>query len=500
MRDFLLLYVNGVRHEIRGARAFGSLSDFLRNDLRLTGTKIVCAEGDCGSCTALVGRVEDGSIRYRTVMSCIQFLYQLDGAHVVTVEGLKDGNELNPVQRAMVACHGAQCGFCTPGFVVAMCGMLEERKALTQADLRAELVGNLCRCTGYEAILTAGASVDASKVRRVNERFDPAPIVQDVESTTRDSVTLSADDDDESRVAFVPETLGDALAFKASHPDCIVFAGGTDLGVQINKGRCDAVEVLVVTNLPELRQTSVTPGAIVVGACADWATLERLTADAIEPFATMLGRFASPAIKNAGTIGGNIANGSPIADSMPALYVLGATIELASACGVRSVDINDFFTGYKRTVMTADEIVTRVTIPRPASDEILKLYKISKRQDLDISSFNAAFLMTRDGGKVGRIGVAYGGVGPNVIRLTDVERSLVGQPITEDTFTDAGERAVRLLKPISDVRGSAGYRSRLAANLFVKFFHDVEGQRPTRASRLAPVAPTSGNGHIAGVR
>jgi xanthine dehydrogenase small subunit len=485
MRDFLLLYVNGRRHEVRGQRAFGSLSDFLRYDLRLTGTKVVCAEGDCGSCTVLAGRPQGPRLIYRGVTSCIQFLYQLDGAHVITVEGLRSGDgALHPVQDAMVKCHGAQCGFCTPGFVIAMCGLFEADGeavggegpggVLTETTLRSGLVGNLCRCTGYEAIITAGLAVDPKSVRRANELYPPEKIVADVKQTCGVAVELHGD---EGRVAFLPRTLADALQFKADHPDCIPFAGGTDLGVQINKGRRDPIELLVLSHLPELRETSLTDTEVSTGAVATWTALERLTEKAIPEFADMLGRFASPPIRNAGTIGGNIANGSPIADSMPAMYVLGAKIELASVRGERLVNINDFFTGYKRTVMAADELITRVVLPRVAPMDVLRLYKISKRQDLDISTLTAAFLLKRDGNAVASIRIALGGVAATVVRLPKVEAWLAGKPLDEATFAEAGAMATESISPLSDVRGSAAYRSRVTANLFVKFASEF-GEKP----------------------
>ncbi|HEV7300992.1 MAG TPA: FAD binding domain-containing protein [Tepidisphaeraceae bacterium] len=473
MRDYLLLYVNGVRREIRGARAFRSLSDYLRYELRHTGTKVVCAEGDCGSCSVLLGRLEEGQLVYHGVTSCIQFLYQLDGAHVITVEGLRSLEAMHPVQTAMVACHGAQCGFCTPGFVVAMAGMYESHEKIGEPIIRRELVGNLCRCTGYEAIINAGLAVDPAKVKRANELYPPMSIIADIERTCCEPVELRGDD---GRIAFIPTTLAEAAAFKAQRPDCLPYAGGTDLGVQINKGRRDPMEVLVLGHLRELRTTRVTADAVTIGAAVTWTALERQTADTIPEFSRMLGRFASPPLKNAGTIGGNIANGSPIADSLPALYVLEAQVELTSVRGTRTVAMTGFFTSYKRSVMAADELISRVIIPRPAEGQTLKLYKISKRHDLDISTFTAAFLLERDGDHIASIRIAYGGVAGTVLRLPEVEAWLAGQPISEDTFIEAGERAATAITPLSDVRGSAAYRSRLAANIFVKLYHDLTEQ------------------------
>ena len=494
MRDFLLIYVNGARHEIRGPRAFQSLSDFLRYDLRLTGTKVVCAEGDCGSCSVFTGTPGRGGpnrIDYRTVTSCIQFLYQLDGAHVVTVEGLKYEGQLNPVQDAMVRCHGAQCGFCTSGFVVSLCSNYETARRPDENDVRAACVGNLCRCTGYEPIVRAGMDVDAKGMRALNELYPPAPILDDLRARAREEVLIRADD----RTCFIPTNVASATRFRAEHPDCAIVAGGTDLGVQVNKGIRDPAVVMSLCALDELREVRRDGDALIVGATATLSELERACAGALPEYARLLYWFGSPPIRNAGTLGGNIANGSPIGDTMPALYVLDAEIELTGINGARRVNINDFYTGYRKTVMAADELITRVFIPLPDTDEIFKLYKVSKRKDLDIAAFTAAIWMRVSAHGLGvspehsppqRLShgrdaratiedarLAYGGVGPNIIRLRQTEAFLRGKGLTPGVLADAGRMARTEISPISDVRGGAEYRAQLAENILRKFFHDV---------------------------
>src|SRR5262245_31641470 len=234
-RDHLILYVNGIRHEIRGEQAFRSLSDFLRYDLGLVGTKIVCAEGDCGSCSVFVGRLDPSSsdIRYETVCSCIQFLCQLDCTHIITVEGLKYDERLNPVQEAMVACQGSQCGFCTPGFIVSMCAMFEDgaKAKRTPADVQKACVGNLCRCTGYEAILRAGANVDPAAMRSVGQLYPDQKLASDFREHQGQSVIVK----DGGRAFCKPTSIVEACRFRAENPDCTVVAGATDIGVQVNK-------------------------------------------------------------------------------------------------------------------------------------------------------------------------------------------------------------------------------------------------------------------------
>jgi xanthine dehydrogenase small subunit len=494
MRDHLVIFINGQRHEIGGERAFQSLSNFLRYDLGLIGAKVVCAEGDCGSCAVLIGRTTGDAVEYRAVTSCIQFLYQLDGAHVVTVEGLKDGGTLNSVQESMVRCQGAQCGFCTPGFVVSMCGMLEEQDKLDEQSLRFGLTGNLCRCTGYEPILKAG--IEATSSKRVNDLYSAVKLRDDAS----DSVRVTAG----QREFFKPTSIAEAVEFRASHPTCVIIAGGTDLGVQINKQIRNPDIIMHVGGLRELCDVKAIDGAIVAGANATLTQLERATDELCPEFAKMVWRHGSPLIRNAGTLAGNIANGSPIGDTMPALYVLNGEVELTGRSGARRVNINEFYTGYRKTVMSADELITRVFMPLPKGDEVLRLYKVSKRHDLDISTFTAAIWMRRENGVVGEIRIAYGGCGPNIIRLRKTEWALAGKPFNEAEIDSAAEIARGEITPISDVRGDAEYRFQLAENILRKFYFDATGEptyqrttTPTLSNAKSRIGRETGNGEHA---
>jgi xanthine dehydrogenase small subunit len=465
MRDFVLIYVNGRRHEIRGETAFQSLSSFLREQLGLTGTKIVCAEGDCGSCTVLLGKPRDDTLDYKPVCSCIQYLFQLDGTHIITVEGLAYGSDLNPVQEAMVRCHGAQCGFCTPGFVVSMCALLDERRDLTDQDLRRGLVGNLCRCTGYASILEAGRSVDTSRVRPLRSLYATETIAAELSRANAASLLLTAGE----HVLFKPTTVQEAVAFKDAHADCTIFSGGTDLGVQLNKGLREVHSVLSTRSLTMLEYIDIADGELRVGAGASIAALEEAAKEHLPEYGQMLEWFGSRPIKNAATIGGNIANGSPIGDSMPGLFVLNGEVEMTGLKGSRRVNINEFYTGYKRHVITRDELITRVYIPLPASTDFFRVYKISKRKDLDISTFMAAFWMRPAAGRIADIRIAYGGVGPTIERLRRTEDFLRGKSPSEETFQAVGAIACEEIRPIADVRGSADFRMQLARNILLKF-------------------------------
>ncbi|HUP63429.1 MAG TPA: FAD binding domain-containing protein [Thermoanaerobaculia bacterium] len=488
MRDFLLVHVNGVPYRIGAPQAFETLSRFLRNDRRATGTKIVCEEGDCGACTVLVGRVEDrqsclsgqaGSpvLHYRPINSCIQFLFQLDCTHIVTVEGLTNGGELTPVQDAMVRCHGAQCGYCTPGFIMAMAGLYECTSHPNAADVRAALTGNLCRCTGYEPIIRA--ALKATSQPKIEQLYPSAPIVRAIEEYEREAVRIGE--------FYKPTELRDAIAFKAEHPKCVIVQGATDFGVWCNKRGFvpDALLSLdAIEGLGDIRRADV-PSAqgggrdvrppLIVGGRATLADFERAAREVVPELAPIMDRFGSPQIRNAGTLAGNIANASPIADTLPFLFVTNATLELTGLSGTRTVSIRDFYLGYKKLDLKTDEIITRIVIPLPSRSETLRLYKVSKRSHLDISSFTAAMLMQRTDGRVDSIRIAYGGVAPVVLRLPKTEEFLAGKSISRETFAAAGEIARGEVAPISDVRGSKEFRLQLAENVLQRFYYDCRG-------------------------
>ena len=483
MRDHLLIQINGVRHEVRGQAAFAPLSDFLRSDLRLTGTKIVCEEGDCGACTVLVGRLEGEALRYRPVNSCIHLLLQLDGCHVVSVEGLQSEGTLTPVQEAMVAEHGAQCGFCTPGFVTAMHGLLEERalaggttgrlaQRASDRDWRDALTGNLCRCTGYEPILRACVSVDPATVKRISELFPAQQPLALARAALAQPLALEADRDGTLLSVFAPSTVAQACEYRTANPEARVVAGATDLGVQINKRRTDPSRFLSLSSISELRRLSVDGGFLAVGALVVWSDLEQLCRKAAPEFARILAIFASPQIKNVGTLVGNIVNASPIADSLPFLLVTDAEVLIAGKNGHRAVNINRFYKGYKDLDIGPGELVVGVRIPLPAAGEILRLYKVSRRKDLDISAFTAAIRMKRSNGSIDRAQIAYGGVGPVVLRLPKTEGLLSGRSFNADTFREAGQMARSEITPISDVRGSADFRLQLAENILMRFYEE----------------------------
>jgi xanthine dehydrogenase small subunit len=401
-------------------------------------------------------------------------MFQLDGTHVVTVEGLRPDGALNPVQDAMIACHGSQCGFCTPGFVMAMTGMVEEGVALNDANLGAGLAGNLCRCTGYTPIMEAGEACREVEFEQLNDLYPAETMLAEFAELARCPIGLQAQWLGQSHFAACPTTLGDALEFLAQNPNATIIAGATDLGVRINKTQQIPTTILDLNRVEELDFVNVHNRMINAGARASWTAILAACGLAAPQFAEILSRFGGPQIRHVGTIAGNIANGSPIADSLPFFYVMEATLVLVSGAGRREISINEFYLGYKKLALNPGELIAEIRIPLPQADEVLQLYKVSRRRDLDISGFTAAvrLLLSADD-TIQRASIALGGVGPVVIRPRRTEQFLLGQPLTAETMLAAGDLAVEEITPIDDVRGSANYRRQLTRNIFVKFYYQT---------------------------
>jgi xanthine dehydrogenase small subunit len=411
---------------------------------------------------------------YRPVDACIQFIFQLEGTHIITIEGLGGETDPSPIQQAMIDCHGSQCGFCTPGFVVAMTALLEQKPELDEARLRYGLTGNLCRCTGYVPIIEAGVAAEHERHARLDARYPPAPMLAEFDRRRLQTIELSDPSSDAVHVCRSAASLNDALEFLNQHPDAAIVAGATDIGVRINKSTTIPPKLLDLNRVTELDSVAVEDGELVLGTRASWTALEEVCEGLIPEFHKIITVFGAPQIRHVGTIGGNIANASPIADSLPFLYVMEAALELRSVRGSRNVNINDFYKGYKKLDLLPGELIARVRVPLPADDELLRLYKVSRRRDLDIASFTAAIRIRLDGDTIAESALAFGAVGPTVIRARQTEEFLRGRTLDENTMLRAGDVAVAEISPISDVRGAADYRYQLTRNILLKFYHETQ--------------------------
>lgn len=473
MRDHVVLYLNGQPIEASGEEVSLTLAQFLRERHGLVGTKVVCNEGDCGACSVLVGRLSDDgmSLQYQTIDSCIAFLFQLDRTHVVTVEGLRRDSALTPVQEAMVACHGSQCGFCTPGFVVAMHGMIESGEELDEDSLRYGLSGNLCRCTGYAQILEAGGAVDRARVKLVSELYPESEMLGRLLEIADDAVETTG-----QNTVFIPRTLEQAVDWKSRHPAGIVVSGATDYGVVFNHGRAPSGNILALSNLQEYDNVTVNEQTLRIGGGATWSQIEHHVKDLFPAYHYVITRFGSPQIRNAGTLAGNLANGSPIGDSIPFHLVMDSKLQLVSAKGDRWLPLNGFYTDYRKNQLADDELIGAIDTPLLNSDEQLAMFKISKRRDMDISTMTLAIWVRLENETISDCRIALGGVGPIVQRAIESEQHLIGERLVESAFREAGRIAQQQISPWTDVRGSAEYRLQLTENLMAKAFYQFTGE------------------------
>jgi xanthine dehydrogenase small subunit len=473
VRHSLHFFVNEREFVVDDGRAFSTLAEFLRDHCRLTGTKVVCHEGDCGACSVLVGRrtLDGQRFQYQTIDACILFLFQLDQTHIVTIEALSQAGALTKVQAAMVEHHGSQCGFCTPGFIMAIHGMIENETAWGVESARGELSGNLCRCTGYKTILEACLSLDPARVERLAGLFPAAGMLTAFQPLGEQAVVIHA----EAQSAFLPRTLQQALAWRQEFPEATVVAGATDYGVLRNHRRAPATSILGLCGVEELSKIELSATELETAAGATWDRIAEVIAPRVPEYHQLLMRFGSPQIRNMGTIGGNLASGSPIADAVPFHGVMQARIELGSVRGVRQLPLVEFYQGYRQTGLAPDELILKIITPLPQPGEYLRLYKISKRRDMDISTVTFALWLKPVDGQIADGRILMGGVGPTVLRLYEVEAYLRGKPMSEETFRQAGRLAKQQLRPLSDVRGTAEYRADLAENLMIKSYLEWTG-------------------------
>lgn len=499
VRHHLRFYLGDELVEIAACDPTLTVLDWLRLDRRLTGTKEGCAEGDCGACTVVIGRLEGAKLRYEAINACIRFLPTLDGCQLLTVEHLKraDG-ALHPVQQAMVDHHGSQCGFCTPGFVMSLFALWLNGERPGVARLEDALAGNLCRCTGYEPIIKAGLAV-----ADMPPAPDPTPIATRLARLSDDATLDLAG-------RFLAPTRTESLAeLVGRHPGATMVAGATDVGLWVTKGLKRLDPVISLGRIASLREIDETDDTIRFGAMANHIAVREKLAQLSPQLDELMRRFGGEQIRNAGTIGGNIANGSPIGDLPPALIALGAELVLTrrspsspppqeppqAAAPVpqdagfdgltrRTIPLEDFFLDYRKQDRRPGEFVEAIVVPKPPDDALIHVSKITKRFDEDISAVCGAFLMRRDAsGIVVEVRLAYGGMAGIPKRAAAAEAELIGRPFDEASASDAIAALPLDFTPLSDMRASSAYRLTVAGNLLRRFL--IETARPGVATRVA---------------
>ena len=454
--SFLL---NGKSVSVAPKTGSESLLDYLRLEADLCGTKEGCNEGDCGACTVIVTG-QDGVPR--PMNACILFLPQLQGCSVRTVEGLPgpDG-ALHPVQQAMITHHGAQCGFCTPGFVTTMAAA----HATGETDFDTALAGNLCRCTGYAPIIRAAQAAAHAPVPSWMVERPEAPALQ-----SRDDI-------------FCPRSSDELAQWYARNPEATLIAGGTDVGLWVTKKMQDLGPIAFVSHAEDLRQIHDEKDSLRIGAAVTITNLMQAIRPISASLHQLLSRYGSPQVRNAATIGGNIVNGSPIGDGSPALIAMGARLVLRRADERRTVNLEDFFIAYQQQDRRPGEFVESIELPK--AQDRLRCYKLSKRFDQDISAVCGCFNLEEEAGVITQARIAFGGMAATPARARKTEAALCGQPWSLETFQQASSAMAEDFTPLSDMRASAGYRAQAAGNMLIRYFHDLQ-ETPVNIREVHP--------------
>mgnify|MGYP001159594094 FL=1 len=457
-------HLNGELNQECSISPSTTVLDYLRLIQMATGTKEGCAEGDCGACSIVLHSLDDNNKpKYEVVNSCLLLLSQIDGANLITVEGLGSNGVLDAVQEAMIEKGGTQCGFCTPGFVMSLYSLRQtSKKTLDDDIIHDALAGNLCRCTGYRPIVEAAYKACA---------FGPTDDFPDLEAL---EVTEHQYFEDE--LVFSPTSLDELLRLKINYPDGLLLAGGTDLGLRASKNRERFKVIIHTAHVIELTKIEETDDSLEIGAAVTYSeSLENITR-AYPSFGRLITRIGSRQIRNMGTIGGNIGTASPIGDTLPCLVSLNASFEIVSEGSSRIERAEDFFIDYRETSLGPTEIIKKIKLPKLQKNQQFRVYKISKRYDQDISSVVAAFLVEIENDVVVDFRATFGGMAAIPKRASECEKVLLGKEWSEENMLMVGKAVEKDFVPLSDHRASSNYRLKVAANLFLRLYRDLSDQ------------------------
>lgn len=456
--------------------------NYLREHVGKTGTKEGCASGDCGACTVVVGELDGDRVRYRTLNSCLTFVSSLHGKQLITVEDLKHQGKLHSVQQAMVDCHGSQCGFCTPGFIMSLFALQKNSTGFDKGATLEALAGNLCRCTGYRPIIDAAEQACCQKQPDQFDAFEADTVARLKTIAPRETAELNSGD----KRCLVPLTVADLADLYTANPEARLLAGGTDLALEVTQFHRELPVMIYVGHIEDMKRIEVTDSAIEIGAAAALSDCYEALSHEYPDFGELLHRFASLQIRNQGTLGGNIGNASPIGDAPPLLIALGAQIALRQGNTRRILPLQDYFLDYKVTARQEAEFIEKIIVPRKQANQAFRAYKVSKRLDDDISAVCAAFNLTIVDGVVTDARIAFGGMAAIPKRASACEAALIGSAWYPGVIERACDALSEDFTPLSDFRASKEYRLLTAQNLLRKFF--LEQQSPEVETRVTAYA------------
>lgn len=478
--------LDGQITEAQGVRRTTTILDYVREDLHRKGTKEGCAEGDCGACVVLIGELSsDGqSINYIPTNSCMQLLPTLDGKSLKTVESLQTADgKLHPVQKAMVDVHGSQCGFCTPGIVMSLAGLADQHAQCgtcpNRQQINDSLSGNLCRCTGYKPIIDAALQAGSAPVADAISLAHDVALLKQIQRPTHATVGLDGQTVIQPVVRtkkgneFVsPATVQEVAEYLIAHPKATLLAGSTEIGLQVNKQFSRPDHIIYLGNVAQLKTIQASEMHWTIGAAVSLAAVENLVSTAYPDFAEVLRRFGSPPIRSTATLAGNIANGSPIGDSMPCLMALDATLLLRKGDATRKVAINAFYTGMKANVLQSGEWIEAVELRKATTGVTFRAHKVSKRFDQDISATCCAMSFELTAGKFTNVRVAYNGLSPYPMRAAKIEAAIEGKTLAHITADAIDDAIASSFTPRDGLRATWAYRSLVARNLVMQFIEE----------------------------
>lgn len=500
-------FLDGEFFEVENPDPTRTVLQYLREDLHRVGSKEGCAEGDCGACTVVVGTLVDDRIQFRAINACIQFLPTLDGNMLFTVESLKTAglksNQLHPVQQSLVDCHASQCGFCTPGFVMSMFALYKTNPCIDRLSIDDALSGNLCRCTGYRPIIDACLSMtnyptpegsnplifESARHQKINSNCgindqEQLAVEQLRKLKHSDGLTIKVD----QRLYHAPNSVNQLAQIYTDYPHGHILAGGTDIGLWVTKQLRQLDDLIYIKHIDELNQIEQTPLFIKIGAAVTLTDAFEALSKQYPELRPLFRRFSSAPVRNAGTLVGNIANGSPIGDSMPALICMDAKVLLRQGHQSREIDLQNFYIDYQKNVLQAGEFIEAVLVPHKDRVWQLRSYKLSKRFDQDISAVCASFSIHlekgEEHGKIANIRIAFGGMAGIPKRAKQTEAILKDQLWNEGIVHKAMSALSQDFTPLSDMRASQNYRQQTAANLLYRFYLETRQNDPMTCDQL----------------